>query len=883
MKHLKPALYACLLLMLAACGGGGHLSVENPGGGETLELEFPPGEAVRHRLPLRVSGGIPPYETSIEGCPEWVSLFPDQGILAGMAPPDEIGRTFSCAYRVMESNPGFRARRSVTYGLRIEVTSPATEQLELEQPDKIELSVGTFHGAPLPTATGGVRPYTYSFTCAGGLPSGMDFAPETRVFAGTPDARFRDFCTYTVTDSQDPAATVSKAVEVEVEGPLIGPLRFDAPSRIVAHDEDGGPLDTVSLTIGRRAPITFVKASGGVPPYTYELQCELPRGVSFSPDTRILSGSPEEAYRGPDCTYRVTDSASPPDSVWRSVPLIVDPLDLGKWRFRTRTVEPGGPCALRVPNAPTPVVILPLGHQGIGAETGQDRYILTDVPSASADFLTFDPDTRRLTYTHRTAGPVLGTPTTYRYLVGADASVNSTNADDALCVDVQYNTGPSAMCGNPNADPPEDPQNYIHISLRIRDDAYHDGTEWRCPDTTAPPPRSGAQGAPSNPVHEALGPVHARRALDVAHGAVRDSVRGWTPGAPRVLTAIAPTVGIGSLSGESDGFDYTGSSGSVSTGAEIGSGSWQAGLVGSYTRTELHYRAAAGLAERGYRSGEHTTEILSLHPFAAWHMPSGGSVWTSLGAGAGRLSHRDDLGFPSRSRSDVQLRAYAAGGSVPVADILSGALEAEAGIEAFAFEIEGGGEISSGLPTMRGRDWRAGLAWSAPVRGAPSLSVAYKHLTGDGPEGGQLEAKGSVSVDGILDPRLSLISTVEGAFGLDDYEHNSWGLSGGVRFAPGENRRGPGLKLDTRLVSPDGGGPADMGLRGEAGYGLPGGPLFPTVRPFAGVVRYSGDGSLRRSVGIDLRDTPASRVRLEAWDRPRHRLRAFRFSLRHRF
>ena len=378
-------------------------------------------------------------------------------------------------------------------------------------------------------------------------------------------------------------------------------------------------------------------------------------------------------------------------------------------------------------------------------------------------------------------------------------------------------------------------------------------------------------------MHEALGPVHARRALDVAHGAVRDSVRGWTPGAPRALTAIAPTVGIGSLSGESDGFDYTGSSESVSAGAEIGSGSWQAGLVGSYTRTELHYRAAAGLAERGYLAGEHTTEILSLHPFAAWHMPSGGSVWTSLGAGAGQLRHRDDPGFPSWSRSDVQLRAYAAGASVPVADVLSGELEAEAGVEAFAFEIEGGDRISSELPTMRGRDWRAGFAWSAPVKGAPSLSVAYRHLTGDGPEGGQMETKGSVSVDGILDPRLTLTANAEGSFGLGDYEHNSWGLSGGVRFAPDADRRGFGLKLDTRLVPVGDGGTADVGMQGEAGYGLWSGNLLGTIRPFAGLVRYSRDGSFRRSLGVDFRDTPSSRARLELYDR------ALRFDLRHRF
>ena len=33
MKHLKAAVHACLVLTLAACGGGGHLSVETQGGG----------------------------------------------------------------------------------------------------------------------------------------------------------------------------------------------------------------------------------------------------------------------------------------------------------------------------------------------------------------------------------------------------------------------------------------------------------------------------------------------------------------------------------------------------------------------------------------------------------------------------------------------------------------------------------------------------------------------------------------------------------------------------------------------------------------------------------------------------------------------------------
>ena len=113
---------------------------------------------------------------------------------------------------------------------------------------------------------------------------------------------------------------------------------------------------------------------------------------------------------------------------------------------------------------------------------------------------------------------------------------------------------------------------------------------------------------------------------------------------------------------------------SASFGAEAGAGAWQAGLVASVTRTELHYRAEAALAERGYRTGEHDTELLSLHPFAAWHAPSGGHFWGSLGAGVGSLRHRDDLGFRSWSRSDVRLSAYAAGASFPVAEVLSGEL-----------------------------------------------------------------------------------------------------------------------------------------------------------------------------------------------------------------
>ena len=428
---------------------------------------------------------------------------------------------------------------------------------------------------------------------------------------------------------------------------------------------------------------------------------------------------------------------------------------------------------------------------------------------------------------------------------------------------------------------------YILIRLEVRDDAFWVGDqstgEFRCPDTAAPIPRPGAQGSPSNPVHEALGSVHARRASAVAHAAVLDRVLRWSPGAEQTSFAIAPEVGVASIAGQSEGFDYSGTSESVSFAAETGAGAWQAGLVASVTNTELQYRAEAVLAAQGYRTGEHDTAILSLHPFAVWHMPSGGRLWASLGAGAGELRHRDDLGFPSWSRSDVQLRTHAVGAALPLADVLSGKLETEAGIEFFAFEVEGGDRISTTLPTMRGRDYRVGLAWRAPIAGAPSLSVAYKRLTGDGPEGGQLEANGSVSVEGVFDPRLTVTGNAEGSLGLGDYVHDSWGLGGGVRFAPGEGDRGFALNLDTRLVSSGDGGSSEVGISGEASYGLWSGPYFGPVRPYVGLIRHSSDGSLRRALGVDLRDTSASKVNVEIHDQSRDRFRALSFTLRHRF
>ena len=297
-------------LATAGCGGGSELRITNPGGGTTIELEFPPGKEWKHSLPT-ISGGFRPYEANLEDCPDWVRLlfpdtrFPDRRILAGIAPADARGQEHLCTYRVTEADPGFRPQRSVSYGLRLAVGSNGA----LTLPDVIEigaLSVGDFHKTALPTATGGIKPYEYEFICAGGpLPSGMSFAPSPPVLAGTPDARFRNSCTYTVTDSADPAESFSRVVQVEVTG-------------------DGLSLPTVppiSLTVSERHTEALPEATGGIKPYEYEFICAggpLPSGMSFAPSPPVLAGTPDARFRN-SCTYTVTDSADPAESFSRVV------------------------------------------------------------------------------------------------------------------------------------------------------------------------------------------------------------------------------------------------------------------------------------------------------------------------------------------------------------------------------------------------------------------------------------------------------------------------------------------------------------------------------------------------------------------------------------
>ena len=144
---------------------------------------------------------------------------------------------------------------TVSQAVEVEVTGGATPLEFTQVLGKQSLVVGTFYDNELPAAAGGVAPHTYAFTCAGGsLPPGMGFAPRTRRLAGTPTDRFRDSCTYSVTDSAQPAETVSQAVEVEVTGGAT-PLELTQVFETSADNQ-------ITLKIGRRSQTEFREGGG---------------------------------------------------------------------------------------------------------------------------------------------------------------------------------------------------------------------------------------------------------------------------------------------------------------------------------------------------------------------------------------------------------------------------------------------------------------------------------------------------------------------------------------------------------------------------------------------------------------------------------------------
>ena len=127
----------------------------------------------------------------------------------------------------------------------------------------------------LPFAVGSDSPISYTFSPS--IP-GLTFNASTRVLSGNPTTLGTYAITYTATDNNNDSVALQFTVFIRNEDMRPG----------FAIDRD-----TITLSLNESFSMELPAATGGDPPVSYHFGIPTP-GISFDPDTRILSGTPTE-------------------------------------------------------------------------------------------------------------------------------------------------------------------------------------------------------------------------------------------------------------------------------------------------------------------------------------------------------------------------------------------------------------------------------------------------------------------------------------------------------------------------------------------------------------------------------------------------------------
>ena len=243
-----------------------------------------------------------------------------------------------------------------------------------------------------------------------------------------------------------------------------------------------------------------------------------------------------------------------------------------------------------------------------------------------------------------------------------------------------------------------------------------------------------------------------------------------------------------------------------------------AGAALSHARGELDTRTTGA---GGRVKGVHETTITSVHPYAAWLLPDGSTLWASLGYGTGEVRIAEE-GAPSRSADLTQWSASAGGRSVLVedAELIGG------GMTRLAVKGEGSASrlrtgSDDGLAGLTARTTRLRLLLEGSYEHAlaggatltPALEAGVRHDGGDVAEGAGLEAGAGVTWH---DPAAGLTAELRARLlAAHEADRDEWGVSALVRLDPGADGRG------TFLAFGPAHGRTESGLGQWFDHGLP--------------------------------------------------------------
>ena len=296
---------------------------------------------------------------------------------------------------------------------------------------------------------------------------------------------------------------------------------------------------------------------------------------------------------------------------------------------------------------------------------------------------------------------------------------------------------------------------------------------------------------------------------DGKHRDVRALLRAGTFVLP--LGARAPREGAtGTLWGSGDYRDLAGSADSevqwngalmsLRMGADLHGHGLLGGVAVTWSQGRFDYRDRATGSQR--EPGEYQTDLLSVHPYAAWLAPGvGANLWMSAGYGWGEVRFGDESS--GEQTGLLRLVNGAVGGSLRLlatdALIAGGSTQMRLKGEGSLARVElteNGPFEALALDTRRLRLLLEGShAQSLPWGGllTPTLDLGLRYDDGAGPQGEGLELGAKLS---YADPRLGL--TVQGhgrMLATHRSAHEEWGAGGMLRLELGGAGRGLWLSV----------------------------------------------------------------------------------------
>jgi hypothetical protein len=283
---------ACLVLIgaLSACGSSGDGSPAPKPPPTTTPLSvstssLPKGQVgANYSAPLAATGGTAPYHWALASgaLPAGLTLAAS-GTISGT--PSAAANAASIGLKVTDSgSPAQSSARTLSLTIAPSALVVTTQSLPVGE-------VGAAYAASL-SATGGTPPYQWSIK-SGTLAAGLSLGGSGSI-SGTPTATSGAPVTFELQDSSSPVLTQSVTLPMTVNAALA--------------------VTTTSLPAAQvgKAYTTTLTATGGTPPLTWSIAAgSLPAGLSLTPSSGVIAGTPQAAVNSDALTFAVADSNVP--------------------------------------------------------------------------------------------------------------------------------------------------------------------------------------------------------------------------------------------------------------------------------------------------------------------------------------------------------------------------------------------------------------------------------------------------------------------------------------------------------------------------------------------------------------------------------------------